>query len=361
MFKDSTFQDGIQDELNKPGSIPVTRRSSSNGSVGVSAPGCDVRSNQGAENKPPSSNRGVEFRVDWLTITIWLPLRLVLDIYEKNFRGVVGNLDDRSHGGFGYTSAKAGMGGFMLYYNPEQRPGEKVAGDENRVTMKFPGQVCAAVSPEKWIEFFNVLDQDNVPCHFTRIDLAFDNVPFTPGEFFKAVESDDVRSLAKRESLRFEAAPMQKKDDGSGVGCYTCYFGSRSSQRMVRVYDKRGPTRLELECKDDRSHLIALELFRSKPEDWFGVAISHVRDFIDVNCQWWGKFINGIERAFAKISDLKKVTLDRIVNWIDGQVAPSLSVLIDCLGFDTLKEIIEGGKKRRSSKYQGLVLAMAPA
>jgi DNA relaxase NicK len=312
--------------------------------------------NRGAEGdrsaasvQPPYTDRGVEFLIDWITVTVWCQKDVILKLLEEVFTPL-SYFRDGDHGGMGYRGTMYGLGGSKLLYSP--------ADNSERVTLVVPGQACSALPPELWIDLFTQLDLQSIKWNVTRLDLAFDFVPFTPEDMYKAIEEGSIRSLAKRESLRMDSSPLKMRDTGGQIGCSTVYFGSRQSHRMIRVYNRRGPTRLEMECKDKRADLIARRIFKASPEEWFNLAISHVRDFIDVECPWWDDFIKDVERAYAKLVNLADVTLSKLVSWIDSQVAPALSVLYDCDLF-LVDTIIQRGRRRRKGKHQSLVQAFS--
>jgi DNA relaxase NicK len=263
---------------------------------------------------------------------------------------VLGKFRDGDHGQMGYKGVMYGLGDARLLYAP--------ADHSERVTLVFPGMACAAVPPELWIDLFWRLTNRGIRWNVTRLDLAFDYVPFSPEDMYEAIEAGSIRSLAKRETLRMDSSPMKVRDTGGQVGCSTLYFGSRQSHRFLRVYNRRGPTRLELECKDKRAQLIGERIFSSTPSDWFGLAVSHVRDFLDVEREWWGEFVKEVERAFAKVVNLVDVSVARLVSWFDSQVAPALSTLYDCDPF-LVDTIIQRGRRRRKGKYESLVLAFS--
>lgn len=294
---------------------------------------------------PPSIDKGVQFSIDWLTVTVWCGISQALKLYQEYFRGVLGELNGKDRGGSGYESRFEGLGGITIYYT---------IGLE-RVTFRFPGKACQAIKPELYIEFCSVLDLKGIRFNFTRIDLAFDSVPFKPGDIRKAILDGQVRSLTQRKNIKWVISELKTRDDGSGVGCSTCYFGSRTSNRYLRVYDRRGPTRLELETKEERADMIARNLFTSKPEDWFRLAIGHIRDFIDVYEEYWKEFVGEIRRAYAKIVNLREISVMGIVRWLSDQVIPSLSVIEDCYP-GLVKAMMKAGRNRQNSTQRNLVL-----
>lgn len=123
--------------------------------------------------------------------------------------------------------------------------------------------------------------------HYSRLDFAFDDLPFTPQDIETAIREGNVKSLAKRKTMSVKQSPFENKDNGE-IGTYTVYLGSRQSERMIRVYDRRGFTRLELEMKGKRSDLVAKQLFKaSDGVEWFSIGLSHLRDYVNFDAEWW--------------------------------------------------------------------------
>ena len=199
------------------------------------------------------------FGIDYLRVTVHAPLRICEWLYEETFQIYLGELTDCMHGAKGFGRVKEALHGFQLKYSPNSA--------KEYCSFELPGNVCMVIPPEILKGFQEILIDNGIIYNITRIDLAFDRVPFTPDQFRQAIEDDVnrkkfekpvVRSLAQRESVRWESQLMRLRDDGSGYGRDTCYFGSRTSERFLRVYNKRGPTRLEIELKGKRARTIGM-------------------------------------------------------------------------------------------------------
>lgn len=301
---------------------------------------------EGSQQIPPAIDKGVEFCVDWLTLTVYANLAVVKKLVTENF-SMLGEFLEVGHGGMGYPLCLSALLGAKIFHSPKD--------GSIRCTIVLPGKACAAVPPEFFSVFHGQLVELGVRFNYTRIDTAFTGVGFSPVEFGQAVKDEKVRSLAKRATLKLISSPYKEREDGK-MGCDTVYFGSRESQRYLRVYNLHGPTRLEVEYKSERANLVARALFVLHVSDWYMMAVSHLRDFLDVSSDWWRALIQGGKRAFAKIINAKKVAMTELVRWIDGQVSPALSAVVDCLGMDILEWFVVRGR-RRSDKYQVLKLA----
>ncbi len=234
----------------------------------------------------------IAFKIDWLSITVHTDQRISEYIWKQYFRDGLGELQDKGHGGRGFRRLQFGELGAKVYTQPTN--------DGSYFHIELPGQACACVLPQTFSSLFKwLVDMEDAGEKFkfkvTRIDFAFDYVPFTPQMFREAIEENRVRSLTQRESLKVIDSPIKMREDGSGLGCMTVYFGSSQSARKVRVYNKRGHTRLELELRNVRADYVARAVMVHGFDQWLTMAVSHVRDFMDIYetearenlASWW--------------------------------------------------------------------------
>jgi hypothetical protein len=94
--------------------------------------------------------------------------------------------------------------------------------------------------------------------------------------------------------------------------------------------------------------------------DWFKISISHLRDFVDFDLPAWTQFINGNARAFQTISRPREVSMRKLVNWIDRQISPALSVAVDVLPQEVMDSLLRRGRKKRGSRYDILLQSQIP-
>jgi DNA relaxase NicK len=300
----------------------------------------------------------VEFCVDYLRITVHASSADCIRLYQENFEFILGKLNPLGHGAKGFKGVLGSLLGFQLRHSP----------GAGRVycSFEFPGQVCKAIPPEFFKLFYFDLGRYKYKFKVTRLDLAFDNVPFSPEKFEQAILDDAnrteeelpiVRSLTQRNSLRWTSESLRLREDNSGLGRDTCYFGSRKSDRFMRVYNMRGPTRLELELKGDRASLVASKIFPEDVENWDEIAIAHLRDFIDIDRAWWHEFVRDVDRAYAKLHDPKEVSLEKTINWLLHQASPALAAVSECTDGKFLLQMDEEGRKRMRKRYKSLLSA----
>ena len=332
-----------------------------------------------AQTAPPLANRGVEltkptFHIDWVSITVRTAdlSGVAVGLINALYPGVVEGYSRRNrstwnevgelhpYGIRGYREVWTLPLGVRIY----ARPHNMQHGDH--LHFEIPGTAVTAAGLKRLAGLYNYLDgYFSAEWQHTRLDLAFDHVPFTPAIARAAWDAENVRTRARRESWGWF----------SNAEGDTFIVGSRASDRYLRIYDKRGYTRCELELKGERSSTIGRQ-FADLVADGLqaidqapALALSHLRDFIDFTdrladenptraplLDWWQAFVDGAERAGLVLSQVVK-TMQKAANWIAGAVAPTLAAWLHHTGgdFDQLLEIIERGKERWGASHRAML------
>lgn len=297
------------------------------------------------------------FSIHWFAITIHQDFEKIKEHWSMFFHLGLGVLVDKGHGARGYKQIAEALQGAKVYYDHVTAKAGK-----DHCHIEIPGSACEAVLPSVFPELVNYLIQNNIRFSIKRADFAFDGVPFSPQEFYEGLLSDNLISLIKRdpslenESIRKSESPCRLRENGE-VGTTTVYAGAPSSQRMVRVYDKRGDTRLELQLRDERADAVCQEVFAHPWSEWEFIVKAHLRQFIDFkSTDWWAVFVCLSHRADLKISSARRLSLSRMENWFDRQVVVALSVYQDVWGKDEANYRLNGlvnkaRKSRDRSRY----------
>lgn len=167
----------------------------------------------------------------------------------------------------------------------------KMGSDE--IHIRIPGQACEHLGLVNLISLSTLLN-----LKLTRLDAAIDGCPFTPRHLLTAQEMGLSRTHAQRHG-------WDSNPDGD-----TFYLGSRTSDVFLRCYNRRGPTRVELELKRKHAQKFWDEMFSRPLEDFpdlfLGALRSHV-DFVDTGaCEnisrapllpFWRSFVGMVERV----------------------------------------------------------------
>jgi hypothetical protein len=128
------------------------------------------------------------------------------------------------------------------------------------VRVQVPGEVCAGLGESDCCALVHRLAQA-AKVNVTRCDWAWDCVPFSPGAVRRWCNAGYLvsRHFKKDRDLWWEGSPT-----GS-----TTYLGHRDTNELqLRCYDRRGPTRLELELRGKYSRRLWSDIVEDcKPED----------------------------------------------------------------------------------------------
>ena len=216
---------------------------------------------------PPPSDTGVEITagVHWLTLTIWggsVPEVEAL-VVSHFFAGHAGESLWELMGGARYFDARYELAGYdvTIYAGPAG----KRRGSEEYLSIEIKGSALERLGSDGLKSLMTDL---SVRWQVTssRIDVALDGAPFTPEWFEDQCEAGNLRSRVKR-------APESEWLSGSWTRSgqernRTVYLGSRQSDKHLRVYDRRGFTRCELECRRDAATALVRILDSIAVEEW---------------------------------------------------------------------------------------------
>ena len=300
----------------------------------------------------------MQFRIHWLAITVWGSQRKALALWDVWFSDYLGAMQATGHGGRGFKSLFTSLAEAKLSTMPAGIREDEL--DKQYFHLELPGQACDAIPDHVFQQFLRDLKRHE-KFSVSRVDLAWDEVGFTPQQVKQAVEENLIRSLVKRKTLVFSSSTYAERDNGE-LGTNTLSLGSRQSSRMIRVYDKRGPVRLEFQVRDKRATVIAKEVLTQPVDQWAELCIGHLRDYIDfidpdtqLLLDWWEKFIQEKGRAMKTVSDARQVELDRMLMWIDTQVSTTLSVIADVVGEQAIQAFVIDGRRKRGKRFDAVL------
>ena len=258
------------------------------------------------------------------------------------------------YGGFGYQLS-ARVGGAAVYWSHGR--------DELYVVLE--GAVCESLGVAGVVAVATLLDL--VPT--SRLDLAWDIEGLAVSTVAEAFIAGDVVTRIHRD-INPKNGKMRGIKEMSNYDGNTVYLGARKSHRFLRVYDKRGPTRLEMEWKHDRALALWGRLLACPEEQWSNVALTELRAFIDFRVRsasvhprlcplldWWAEVVTGAGRDALTIPR-KPATLERVEKYMDHQVAPSLALWLDTRQdpVSALAALVRQGQRRYLVKVEKVAL-----
>lgn len=308
----------------------------------------------GLSRELPSSNTGaIVTSIDYLAGTTTLDPDVVLD-YLHTLTGVDVEVLDR--GMHGYTKAYQ-VGFVRVAYHPD-RP-------DMRVFVESRGEGCQWLGLERLAQLFYGLN-----LRVTRIDPCVDHCPFTPAQLLAEWQKGNVNTQVRypqeakpgRENIRTHQWHSSAKGD-------TLYLGSNQASQMMRCYDMRGFTRVELQCRKERAHKNAELLFQAVdggPEAFSRVVLGLIRGFVDFRdlsvdsnptraplLPFWAEFVEGCEKVKATLEGKAAQTFERLRAWLEFGVSAMLATYARCGG--SVGDLLKLGKSRMRSRHRSLV------
>lgn len=288
----------------------------------------------------------IEFHLDYLTFTVH-ELPNFKAFWAETFQKKLGDMVQVGHGGRGYKEFYTSGTGANLYTVP--------VNGGNYFTVELKGSACDCLTPDD-IQDIMILKRGGLRVNITRIDLAFDHVPFTPEMFLEEIKLDRLTCKANRESMRVNDSFNKKQEDGGGVGCMTVYVGSPASERMLRVYNEHGFTRCELQLKDKWANNAFDLVVGSRIPDWYGAAMSVLTNFIRLNTDWWLDFVGCSVPADIRVYSARNKSLSKLETWVKKQLAPGLFTLYAVIGIDAFWGLVVSSvSSARLEKYRYLM------
>lgn len=261
---------------------------------------------------------------------------------------------------FGYTTTFEWLGGLKLLDN-EKRP-------DMGICLLADGDACDHYGFAKLSYIYQALQFTA-----TRLDLAVDGCRFTPAALHRLWMADYVRSAARtsKDSLpgreRFRSNKWWTGPTGD-----TFYMGSRSSTQFARCYNSRGFTRFEMELKKERAAQVMHAICDGHDmASTLGAVITQFVAFVDKSdtnrsrCKalpFWSRFIKRLKSnsVVTRLGGQPAKTAERLIQWIENQVAPSLMVYEVLMGQrdnydDVRRNLRKIGLERAKPRHHALI------
>ncbi len=150
----------------------------------------------------------------------------------------------------------------------------------------------------------------------SRLDVMAHTEQFDPATAHRAIMANNFNSRTDLGSkFAFTTSP---EGDTLYLGVASKRSGGmkRSGERLIRIYNRRGPTRVELELVGPYAHGGERMLFRTPLAEWPTTIRGMIRDFCDfvdrdsdprvTRCEllpWWAAFVEGSEKISVRPQD----------------------------------------------------------
>ena len=213
---------------------------------------------------------------------------------------------------------------------------------------------------------FQLLAADET-ANVSRLDIACDDREgfLNMEEIVEKVQANEINSRMTKRSVIVSF-------DGTQRSGSTIYLGAPSSDFRVRIYDKALEEgvdghwiRVELVMRHKNAAAFA-EQMNSAPS--VGKLAAQVvndkfsfieRDDSNITrctvCGWWRSFVDELESVRLVARCVIQHSVERIENWIESQVGPSLAVILNTLGWPHLFELARAAAGRLSARQLSLI------
>lgn len=231
--------------------------------------------------------------------------------------------------------------------------------------LSLSGQDCERADWNKLRGFMAYCRRYLVALSCSRVDIAVD-------DYAKALDYRDIEQALKEGNYTGFQSARVLVNYGEKRGGFTVYLGSRSSEKMVRFYDKFAEShgvydcyRFEVEWKGDLANkMFALILDfpedeRSYHQELLDYAVSAI-DFLDkkdknlsrnIRLEWWENWIAKIQHCPRWVVVKRiKTTIEEKKNWIERSVSKSLLILERAIGVERLEHFLAECKERAVSR-----------
>lgn len=213
---------------------------------------------------------------------------------------------------------------------------------------------------------FQLLAADET-ANVSRIDIACDDREgfLNMEEIVEKVQANEINSRMTKRSVIVSF-------DGTQRSGSTIYLGAPSSDFRVRIYDKALEEgvdghwmRVELVMRHKNAAAF-VEQMNSAPS--VGKLAAQVvndkfsfieRDDSNITrctvCGWWRSFVDELKSVRLVARCVVQHSVERIENWIESQVGPSLAVILNTLGWPHLFELAHAAAGRLSAWQLSLI------
>lgn len=322
--------------------------------------------NTGAQN---TSESGLRACIDWVqaTFKIVQPDQLISEVLGLK-------IDDfqESNGQFGYQNCKR-LDNISIFYGGSPGMG---------IHLQMTGQGCRlyeALTKYKnpWASIFGVFLR--LDASFSRLDVAIDDFDgyFKIKQIVRKIKAGELVSKFKK-ARSLESIEI-KTGESKGM---TVYYGSAKSRIQIRMYEKdferenagydleEGVTvwnRTEVQARNERAQKIAGIIANGNDVgDIVAGILKHYLRFVskgkDKNkARWntapfWERFLGDVDKL--KLTEkAPDRTVQRMEQWLEKQVSPSLAVLMQAYDGDMerIYNMIKDGNTRLKDKDHEMI------
>lgn len=216
--------------------------------------------------------------------------------------------------------------------------------------------------------FQDIASDDHI--HATRLDVACDDKRgyLSKEALFDAYHEDAINTRSTKWNWIEGKAGRKGRDTG-----FTFYIGSEKSDFRLKFYDKAAQQgleehwlRCEMKMKDENADAFIQQAAVS------GVSVGELaaevlndkvafveKDDSNISrctvCAWWSDFVSTVKSVALVAREAIQHPVERIALWVRRQMACSLRIIEETMGFFELGDIIKEAESRLSAKQRALI------
>ncbi len=323
-------------------------------------------------NSQPLSQTALSVRPDWIQGTMRFAS---LEVLHAAIDFLEGYLKERFvlHPGRGrfigkqWHNSAQGIEGCVITYNLPDEQADSIG----HAFISLTGVVLAGIEARDIWRLASGL-YHNWGFKITRLDIALD-------DFSKSISYEMVDvALASGNYTGFKRASSRRNYNGKGkVVGFTCTFGSRSSARYARFYDKDAESkgrikshRFEAELHDELAEKVLADWLALEPEAFeelspgylAGVvvgSVSFVQRGRDKNVTrmallpWWREFVDKVGATIRHSIESVQTSYERKRNWFTRQVSVTLAMFKKIMGVRQFKQYLEKELSDAEERFNG--------
>lgn len=284
----------------------------------------------------------------------------------------LGTMVERPFGWRGWYNRSASVldGGIVAWC------AEAEVAERQGVLVDLSGRACAALGA-RLIPFMRwCLERGKV----RRVDFAIDDrrALLSYERLAEAIAAGGM--VARARGYHWVLGGVSATGERTG---WTLYVGSRTSEAMVRLYDKRAEriergagdcgapwVRCELEASGDFGDLLAREVLERGGEVVVEQLNRRLRFAVPSESDasrerwpmawWWREFVGSVVRgAPLKCGEVVAVTVDGLIEYLKRQAAPAMAAVCEARGGDVswLYELVSDGARRLKPRHEVAIAA----
>ncbi|MBQ3985832.1 MAG: replication initiation factor domain-containing protein [Oscillospiraceae bacterium] len=217
-----------------------------------------------------------------------------------------------------------------------------------------------------WVPFLQKLKA--IHANITRLDVAYDD---KDGTLDVRQIAEDTKSGNYVGYLRKKTVMISGDRDADKEGV-CCTFGSKTSEVLIRIYDKAaeqrvsGPwVRVELQMRHDRANAF-VELLQKKTieEAYLGAVRNYLRftePSKDSNLSrrpmraYWSAFLNSADSLSLSQNNKDEATIESVLSYVRDQAGNAIDCVIQIFGVTGLLTLLKSRMNRTMERYLQIV------